>query len=168
MKSEDLDIPIKGLISKIPQVGTLDWIGVRPDRKQPLLSVDSVSVDIETGLEGDHFASTYSAKRQVTLIQREHLETVASILGMNEVDPGLTRRNLVVSGINLISLRNMKFQVGEVILEATGYCHPCSRMEENLGPGGYNAMRGHGGLTAKVVKGGQIRVGDKVRMQNQS
>jgi MOSC domain-containing protein YiiM len=164
MKSEDFDIPIKEFISKIPQKGNLEWIGVRPIRKQPLQSVNSVEVNTKMGLEGDHFASTHSCKRQVTLIQKEHLDAVASILGKDSIDPGLTRRNLVISGVNLLALRNMKFHIGEVILEGTGYCHPCSRMEENLGPGGYNAMRGHGGLTAKVIQGGVIKLGDTVKV----
>ena len=79
------------------------------------------------------------------------------MLGQGSVDPGLTRRNIVVRGINLLAMKDKQFQIGEVVLEMTGLCHPCSRMEENLGPGGFNAMRGHGGITARVIKGGKVR-----------
>ena len=72
------------------------------------------------------------------------------------------RRNLVVSGINLLALKNARLQVGEAVLEIVGPCQPCSRMEEEIGPGGYAAMRGHGGMTARVLEGGVIRVGDAV------
>ena len=157
---EEVDKPIKELIQNLPQTGKLLWIGVRPERKKALQSVQSVEISEEAGLVGDHYAAK-SKKRQVTLIQQEHLDAVSSFL-VKEVGPELTRRNLVVQGINLFALRNVQFKIGEVILEGTGYCHPCSRMEENLGAGGYNAMRGHGGITAKVIKGGLIKTGDQV------
>ena len=90
---------------------------------------------------------------------------MAKILKTEEpIDPALLRRNIVVSGINLTSLRKQQFQIGEAILEGTGDCAPCSRMEENLGPGGYNAMRGHGGLTARVIQGGAVKKGDRVSL----
>lgn len=107
---------------------------------------------------------TLPSKRQVTLIQFEHLAVVASLLGRAEVDPKVLRRNLAVSGINLLALKDRRFRVGEVILAGSGTCEPCSRMEENLGPGGYQAMRGHGGITARVLEGGTIHVGDIVRI----
>ena len=96
-------------------------------------------------------------------MQAEHLDVVARLLGRDApVDASLLRRNLVVSGIPLLALHGLRFRVGDAVLEGTGACHPCSRMEEALGPGGYQAMRGHGGLTATVVSDGAIHLGDEV------
>jgi MOSC domain-containing protein YiiM len=117
--------------------------------------------DPASGLAGDRYAT--DGKRQVTLIQAEHLPVVAALLGWSEPpDPALVRRNLVVAGINLVALKGARFRVGGALLEGTGACHPCSRMEEALGAGGYSAMRGHGGLTARVIQGGMVAVGDAV------
>ena len=148
----------------IPQQRKVEWIGIRPQRMLEVYSVSEVIANPDTGLEGDHFKKSSTGKRQVTLIQQEHLDVLARILGKSEIPPELLRRNIVVSGINLLALKHQQFQVGEVLLETTGICAPCSRMEENLGAGGYNSMRGHGGITAKIIQGGQIQIGDIVRL----
>lgn len=146
--------------------GRVEWIGIRSERKATPLPVDEVIAHPGRGLDGDHYSGGSTGKREVTLIQDEHLKSVAAILGTDIVDPSLTRRNIVVSGLNLLALKDRTFSVGEVILEYTGPCHPCSRMERNLGSGGYNAMRGHGGITARILSGGVIRLGDPVLLSD--
>lgn len=156
---------IDDLMEVLPQVGRLEWIGLSPEPRGVIRSVTEAIVEAGRGLVGDHHAKGRTeSKRQVTLIQHEHLAAVASLLGRASIEPELPRRNLVVSGINLLALKDRQFRVGEVLLEFTGPCAPCSRMEENLGPGGYNAMRGHGGITARVIEGGAIRNGDAVQV----
>lgn len=158
--------PLRALMETFPQAGRLEWIGLRPARRAPLQSFNHVEVLADYGLVGDHKAQRAGGKRQVTLIQREHLDAVARLMVRAEVDPALLRRNLVVSGINLLALRDAQFEIGGVVFEGTGLCEPCSRMEEVLGAGGYNAMRGHGGIIARVLSGGVIRVGVTVAYKN--
>jgi MOSC domain-containing protein YiiM len=102
----------------------------------------------------------------VTLIQKEHLDVIAACLNRDPIPPSLLRRNIVVSGINLLALKDKRFSIGDVSLEFTGLCHPCSKMERVLGAGGYNAMRGHGGITARVCKAGLVRINDLVSYTN--
>ncbi len=152
---------IKYLTSQFTKPGKVEWIGIRKLRGETLTKLESVFAHKGVGLEGDHYKSK-NGKRQVTLIQAEHLNSVASMIGKTDVDPGLIRRNIVISGINLLSLKGKKFQLGDAVLSYSGECHPCSRMEENLGSGGYNAMRGHGGITCKIEESGEIKLGDEL------
>jgi MOSC domain-containing protein YiiM len=153
------------LLSSVPRAGKVEWIGVRSARREPMIVVDAVEAREGRGLTGDHFRGGAGSKRHVTLIQAEHLHVIAELLGRDRVDPALLRRNIVVSGINLLALTGAQFEIGGALLEGTGGCHPCSRMEETFGAGGYNAVRGHGGITARVIGGGVIRVGDQVKFK---
>ena len=150
--------------NNIPQIGKVEFISIRPKKKEDPKSCESINVDPSNGIEGDHYTGK-SGKRQVTVIQAEHLLAIASILKKDYIDPLLTRRNIVVSGINLTSLKEKQFQIGDVVLETTGVCAPCGRMEKNFGPGGFNAMRGMGGICAKVISGGEIKEGDLVQVK---
>ena len=142
--------------------GRLAWIGLRPARRAPVRVVESALAEAGQGLVGDRFASSRNGARQVTIIAAEQLRAIAGYLSREGLEPARLRRNLVVEGINLSALRNRRFRVGGALLEWSGDCHPCSRMDEELGPGGYNAVRGHGGITARVLEGGPLRPGDPV------
>jgi MOSC domain-containing protein YiiM len=148
--------------------GELSWIGLRPDRRAPVVEVDSVQTVTGLGLEGDHRNGLAPGSgRQVTLISEEYIGQIAHFLSAEYeanriVLPSQLRRNLVIKGMNLSALRFQRFSIGGAIFEAGDLCHPCLAMERNLGKGGIAAMIGHGGLCLKVVQSGLISVGDTV------
>lgn len=150
---------IKELMNQFAQAGRVAAISIRPDRMVRVKHVDAVLAIQNKGLEGDR---SKGGNRQVTFIQKEHIEAISSFLGKTDLDYTFTRRNILVEGINLLSLKGKQFQVGDAVFEYSGECHPCSRMEEALGTGGYNAMRGHGGITAKIVLSGLIKINDRL------
>ena len=152
---------IKELMGQFAQSGSVLKISYRPKRVADVVEVNAIDAIENEGLVGDHYSKN-GGKRQVTLIQKEHIDAAASMLGKEAIDYKSLRRNIVVAGINLLALKDKKFKIGEAVFEFTGLCHPCSRMEENLGKGGYDAMRGHGGITCKVLKSGTIRAGNAV------
>jgi len=143
--------------------GKLEWIGLRTERRGPVVLVDSVMALAELGLEGDHRCEKIpGSARQVTIISREYLQQIADELGISTIDPALLRRNLVISGMDMNLLRFQRLQIGDAVIETSALCHPCSRMDEALGPGAKQAIMGRGGLCAKIVKAGRIAVGNEV------
>jgi MOSC domain-containing protein YiiM len=182
-------VTLRQLVQQFPRAGVLQQVLLRPARGVPMQSVAQAQALAGLGLQGDRSVKPGAApatpqaalfgsdalppagsKRQVTLIQAEHLPVIAALAGLPELPAAWLRRNLVVAGLNLLAAKSLlkdqplHLALGdEVLLEVTGPCEPCSQMEARLGPGGYNAMRGHGGVTARVLRGGVLRVGDGVR-----
>lgn len=161
MKLPPADSELGRLMATLPRAGRVEWIGVRPARDVPMEATDHVVAETGAGLVGDRYAGG-SGERGITLIQAEHLPVIAALSGHDALVPATLRRNVMVSGLPLVALKGRRFRIGEVVLEGTDSCDPCSRMEAALGPGGFNAMRGHGGLCARILEGGTIRLGDAV------
>jgi MOSC domain-containing protein YiiM len=170
--SDSTDSILRHLTRQFTQAGKLEAIYLRPARNIACISVLQTQALTQQGLAGDRICQTDSrnplgSNRQVTLIQAEHLPVISALVGKS-VNAAMLRRNLVISGINLLATKSLfkdqplHLKIGEVTLEITGLCEPCSKMEHLLGQGGYNAMRGHGGVTARIIQGGQINIGDIV------
>jgi MOSC domain-containing protein YiiM len=164
---------LRSLTARFPRAGRIEAIYLRPGRERPAVAVTTARALVDRGLEGDRSAGkppsrAGGSKRQVTLIQAEHLPLIRLWTERDFAAADL-RRNLVVSGVNLLAQHGLfadqplRVRIGrDVLIVVTGPCDPCSKMETLLGPGGYNAMRGHGGTTARVIHDGVIAVGDPV------
>jgi len=165
-------IGLRDLVVRFTSIGRVEAIVLRPSRRGPAVFAQQALAEPGRGLTGDHRSQRLrtdevGTQREITLIQHEHLPLIAAWCGLSHVDPRGLRRNRVVSGVNLIAGHALfadlalVWRVGqEVRIEITGACAPCSRMEAELGPGGYNTLRGHGGVTARLIRGGPVRVGD--------
>jgi MOSC domain-containing protein YiiM len=142
---------LRRLLRHFATTGRIEAIVLRPARDRPALSVAATQALAGRGL---------------------HLPLIAAWSGRRAVDAAALRRNLLVSGLNLIAARSLfanqrlLLRVGsDAVFEISGPCDPCSKMEGVLGPGGLNALRGHGGMTARVLADGRVCVGDNVRIE---
>lgn len=127
--------------------------------RKPMKVLESVRARAGFGIEGDRHATSEGARklRQVLLMDEETLEA----FGLSH---GQVRENITTSGIGLSVLREgQRLSLGStVVLEVTGPCVPCDRMDE-VRPGLRRELEGRRGMLAFVVKDGVIGVGDPIR-----
>ena len=144
-------------MEKVAEVVSIHRVAVK---EAPTEALAEVGVRESYGIEGD-WRSRASSQRQLTLIEEEVLQDVARALGIT-VTPGSSRRQVVVRGLTLNSTVGKVLHVGDLELEITGLCDPCDNMERTIAPGARAALSGHGGINARVLTGGTLRVGDRV------
>lgn len=132
---------------------------VAPERHAPVRAVDAVVAEAGAGLVGDRFHG--SRHRHVSLQSATDLAAAADELG-RPVPPGGTRRNVTLSHGVVPTQPGDRVRIGEVELEVVRVAAPCRLMEDSLGPGGRTALRRRGGSVLRVLRGGTVRVGDRV------
>ena len=132
------------------------WLCV--GHREPMSPAETIRMIEGHGIEGDRHAGRGSNNaRQVLLMDRETLAEFG-------LSAGEVRENVTTSGLDLSKLQmGWRLSVGEVELEVTGECTPCSRLEE-ISPGLQERSEGRRGILAAVKRSGSVSVGDGVRV----
>ena len=135
----------------------VEAIHLGKERVPELWTVESVTAVAGQGLEGDRHFHPEGARpgQALTLVEAENVESVG-------LEPGATRRQLTVRGVDLTALVGKRFRVGEVECVGVELCEPCSHLESMTRPGIIKDLLHRAGINADIVVGGTIRVGDPV------
>lgn len=133
----------------------------KPPGEHLLQDVETIECVAGRGVPGDRFFD-YQAdyKGQITFFSSEVFEEVCRTVGVRDKNPGAARRNVVTSGIDLNSLIGKRFEVQGVVFEGICECKPCYWMNSAIGPGAEHALLGRGGLRARILAGGTLRVSE--------
>ena len=125
--------------------------------------VEEASARAGLGLEGDRYFQPEGNEpdREITLVAAEAIEA----LNRDEKIPfevAESRRNVVTRGVALNHLIGREFTVGEARLRGIRLCEPCDHLQKLTRPGVLKGLLHRGGLRARIVRDGPIRVGDPV------
>jgi len=151
-------------------MGKVEAICIAPRASSEMQRLTSVEAIAGVGLQGDRYAAgigfysqrpTDPGAREVTLIEAEALDALRAERGI-QLGFDEHRRNLTVRGVRLTELLGQRFSIGEVVLEGVRDCPPCEHLEELTSKPVMRPLVERGGLRARVVVGGTIRVGDEV------
>lgn len=125
----------------------------------PTVSVNEVKCIAGQGLFGDRFFGFKdNYKGQVTFFSAEVFDAVCGKLGVCDISPGVTRRNVITRGADLNSLVGKEFTLQGIEFEGMAECSPCHWMNEAIAPGAEAALHGRGGLRARILTDGVLRV----------
>ena len=132
----------------------------QPPGEHPTVEVPEIECVAGRGIKGDRFFDyKENYKGQVTFFSAEVFDEVCGQAGVSgKVVPGVTRRNIVTSGVDLNSLVGKKFEVQGVAFEGVAECSPCHWMDEAIAPGAEKMLQGRGGLRARILTDGKLRV----------
>ena len=139
-------------------------IFVAAGKGQPAQDVSSVEALANEGLRGDRYTVAKNRRApdyQVTLIELENIEAFIQATGL-PLTPGMPRRNIVTRGVRLNGLLGKRFRVGSAIFEGLDLCEPCGFFAKLTHREVLKFFVGKGGLRARIVEGGTVRVGDFV------
>lgn len=143
---------------------TVVHIFVASKRGTPMSAEQSVEALTESGLTGDRYSEATNRRSpdyQVTFIELENIEAFTQATGLPLI-PDMPRRNIITKGIRLNGLCGKRFKVGRARFEGLELCEPCNLFAKRTHREVLQFFVGKGGLRARIVSGGEIRVGDAI------
>jgi MOSC domain-containing protein YiiM len=135
----------------------------RPAGRVPMAEVQRAQVVAGRGLVGDRFFSKPDGHRgQVTFFAEETWSQLGSELGRSDLGPEVFRRNIIVRGIDLLSLVGRAFEVQGLRFFGAEHCKPCLWMDEAFAPGALAKLSAWqaGGLRALALSDGWLSAED--------
>lgn len=127
----------------------------------PMLEVQEMELVAGSGIRGDRFFDyKKDYKGQVTFFSYEVWEALCRQLHVQDRDPSVFRRNLISSGVDLNQLIGKEFAVQGIRFLGISECSPCYWMDQAFAPGAEAALKGNGGLRAKILDSGVLKVPD--------
>ena len=131
----------------------------QPAGTNPTIEVPEIECVAGRGIRDDRFFDyKENYKGQVTFLAAEVFDEVCAQTGAGDKSPGVTRRNVVTTGVDLNSLIGKQFEVQGVQFEGVAECSPCYWMDEAIAPGAEKMLQGRGGLRARILNDGKLRV----------
>lgn len=131
----------------------------QPAGEHPVVEVDELECVAGRGVRGDRFFDYKpDYKGQITFFAEEVYEDLCAVLGVRSKAPSAFRRNVITRGIELNSLIGREFEIQGVRFLGTGECSPCYWQDGAFAPGAEQALKGRGGLRAKILSDGRLRV----------
>ena len=126
--------------------------------QNPVVEVDQIECVAGHGIRGDRFFDfKENYKGQITFFSREVFDALRSELNLPQALPSATRRNALVTGVDLNSLIGAEFEIQGVQFAGIEQCKPCYWMDSALGPGAEAWLQGRGGLRARILTDGIIQ-----------
>jgi len=125
----------------------------------PTIEVQTIECVAGHGISGDRFFDFKpDYKGQVTFFSLEVFNALSAALNLTGKSPGDSRRNIIVEGVDLNALIGKEFQVQGVTFLGTAECSPCHWMDRAFGAGAEDFLQQRGGLRAKILTSGTLRV----------
>ncbi len=125
----------------------------------PVLEVDQIECVPGSGIKGDRFFDFKpDYKGQITFFSGEIFDALCAELGLTGKSPGVARRNVVTEGVDLAKLVDVEFEIQGVRFRGTAECSPCYWMDHAFAPGAEHFLQQRGGLRARILSGGTLRV----------
>jgi MOSC domain-containing protein YiiM len=127
--------------------------------EEPMMEKTELECVAGRGIRGDRFFDHKpDFKGQITFFESENHEWLCECLKLSEARPSDYRRNVITKGADLNALIGKEFEVQGVRFIGTEEAKPCYWMDQALAAGAHEALKGRGGLRARILTDGCLRL----------